>query len=114
MTIRIVEDLIVVIMMNKRIRMGLEVEVRIRGETISIISMIRTIQIREEEAEEKDLEEEASMGNVFTTVKKGIEHLNVPSAKEGKIEEQKAKPKLPMLMKMPDPHILKMLKEEKS
>ena len=45
--------------------------------------MIRKIKIREEEDEDKDLKEEASMGNVFTMEKKGIEHLNVPSAKEG-------------------------------
>ena len=94
--------------------MRLEVVVRTRGETISIISMIRTMEIREEEEEDKDLEEEASMGNVSTMKKKGIEHLNVPSAKEGQIEEQKARPELHMLMKMSDPHILKMLKEEKS
>ena len=44
--------------------------------------MIKTIEIKEEEVEDKDLEEEASTGNVFTTKKKGIEHLNIPSAKE--------------------------------
>ena len=51
--------------------------------------MIRIIKIREEEVdvEEKDLEEEASMGNIFTTKKKGIDDLIVPSAKEGQIEE---------------------------
>ena len=76
--------------------------------------MIRTIEIIEEEAEEKDLEEEAFMENVFTTKKKGIQHLNVPNAKEGQIKEQKVMPKLQMLMKMLDHHILKMLKEEKS
>ena len=45
--------------------------------------MIKTIEIKEEEAEDKALEEDASVGNVFTGGKKGIEHLNVPSAKEG-------------------------------
>ena len=69
--------------MISRIRMRLEVVVRIRGEKIPIISMIKTIEIREEEVEKKDLEEEAFMGNVFTVEKKGIENLNVPSAKEG-------------------------------
>ena len=49
--------------------------------------MIRTIEIREKEAEEKDLEEEASMGKFFTVEKKGIKHLNFPSTKEGQIEE---------------------------
>ena len=70
-------------MMIKRKRMRLEVVLKTRGETISIISMIRTIEIREEEIEDKDLKEETSMGNVFTMEKKGIENLNVPSAKEG-------------------------------
>ena len=83
----VVEDLldkiIVVVMMIKRIRMRLEVVVRTTRETISIVSMIRTIEIREEEVKDKDLEEEASVENVFTTEKKDIEHLNVPSAKEG-------------------------------
>ena len=50
--------------------------------------MIRTIEIKEEEAEDKDLEEEASKGNVFTMEKKGTEHLNVPSTKEGQIKEK--------------------------
>ena len=36
-----------------------------------------------------DLEEEASVGNVFTMEKKGIENLSVPSAKEGQIREPK-------------------------
>ena len=77
------DDLMVVIMMIKRTRMTLEVVVITRGETITVISMIRKIEIREEEVEDKDLEEEASMGNVFTVEKKGIECLNVPSSKEG-------------------------------
>ena len=76
--------------------------------------MIKTIEIREEEAEDKDLEEEASVGKVFTVEKKEIEHLNVPSSKEGQIIEQKDRRELNMLMKMPNPHILKMLKEKKS
>ena len=45
--------------------------------------MIRTIEIKEEEAKDKDLNEEASVGNVFTIEKKGIEHLNVSNTKEG-------------------------------
>ena len=79
----LVDDHTMVIMMIKIIRMRLEVEARTRGETISIISIIRIIEIREEEVEDKDLEEVASVGNVFTIEKKGIEHFNVPSAKEG-------------------------------
>ena len=44
------------------------------------------------------MEEEAFMENVFTMEKKGIENLNVTSAKERQIEEQKARPELCMLM----------------
>ena len=45
--------------------------------------MIKTIEIREEEAKDKDLEEEASMENILTAEKKGIENLHALSAKEG-------------------------------
>ena len=45
--------------------------------------MIGTIETIEEKEEGKDLEEEVSMENVFIMEKKGIEHLNVPSAKKG-------------------------------
>ena len=58
------------------------VAVRISEETISIVSKIRIIEIREEEEEDKDLEEEASVEHVFTLEKKVIGHLNVLSAKE--------------------------------
>ena len=64
--------------------------------------MIRTIEIKEEEEEEegKELEEEASMENVSTTMKKGINHLNVLSSKEGMIEEMNGRVELLLLMKM--------------
>lgn len=77
------DNIMKVVMMIRRIRMRLEVAVISKGEIIPIVSMIRTIEIKEEEVEEKDLEEEASMGKIFIMEKKGIEHLNVPSAKEG-------------------------------
>ena len=76
--------------------------------------MVRIIEIREEEEEGKDLEEEVFVENVFTIEKKGIEYLNVHSAKGGQIKEYKARQELHMLMKILDPHILKMLKEDKS
>lgn len=53
---------------------------------IPIISMIKIIEITQEEAEGKDLEDEVSVENVFTTEKKGIENLNVSSTKEGQIK----------------------------
>ena len=77
--------------MIKRTRMRLEVVLRTRGEMVLIIFMIRTLKIREEEVEEKDLEKEASVGNVFTVGKKVIENLNVLNTKDGQIEEQKAR-----------------------
>ena len=69
-------------MMTRRTRMRLEVVARTRGEITQIISMIKITKIREEEEEGKELEEEASVEIVSTTMKKGIEHLNVLSAKE--------------------------------
>ena len=78
-------------MIVKRESMRQAVLVKTRGEIIPIISMNRTIEIREEEAEDKDLEEEASIENIFTMEKKGIEHLNVPNAKEGHIKEYKSR-----------------------
>ena len=56
--------------------------------------MIRTIEIREEEEEGKELGEEASVEIVSTTTKKGIKHLNVLSAKEGMIEEMNGRVEL--------------------
>ena len=78
-----VDDLIDLTMMIRRTRMMLEVVVIIKDELIFIMSMIITIDIVEEEVEDKDLEEEAFVGNFFTVEKKGIENLNVPSAKHG-------------------------------
>ena len=77
------DSLMEAIMMIRRRRMRLVVAVRTNGEINQIISLIRTTEIREEEVEDKDLEEEATVGNIFTMEKKGIEHLNVPSTKEG-------------------------------
>ena len=79
----LVDDLMEVIMMIKRKRMILRVVSKTIWEEIPIISMIRMIEIREEEVEDKDVEEEASVGNVFIIEKKGIENLNVPCTKEG-------------------------------
>ena len=108
----LVDGLMQAKMMIKRTRMRLEVVVRTREEIIPLISMIKTIEIRDEEVEDKDVEEEAFVENVFIMEKKGIEYLNVPNAKEGQIKEQKDSPELHMLKKMLDHHILKMLKEK--
>ena len=56
--------------------------------------MIRTIEIKEEEEEGKEMEEEASVEIFFTTVKKGIKHFNVLSDKEGMIEEMNGRVEL--------------------
>ena len=78
----LVDGIMEVEMVIRRRRMRLEVALKTRGEIIPIISMIRTIEIREEEVKDKDLEEEAFVGNVFTLKKKGMKHLSVPSANE--------------------------------
>ena len=83
----LVDDLMEAEMMIKRKRMRLEVVARTRQEIAQIIFMIRIIEIIEEEEEGKELEEEASMEIVSIAMKKGIEHLNVLSAKERMIEE---------------------------
>ena len=94
------DDLMEAEMMNKRIRMRLEVVARTRGEITQIISMIKIIEIKEEEEEGKELEEEAFVEIVSTAMKKGIDHLNFLSSKEGMIEEMNGRVELQLLMKM--------------
>ena len=105
----IVEDLVDSLMeaeiMIKRISMRLEVVARTKEEITQIGSMIRIIDIKEEEEEGKELEEEAFVENDSTTMKKGINHLNVLSAKEGMIEETNGKVDLLLLMKIQGCHI---------
>ena len=67
----LVDGLMETEMMIKRIRMRLEVVARTRGEITQIVSMIRIIEIKEEEEEGKELEEEASVEIVSTAMKKG-------------------------------------------
>ena len=62
----LVDGLMEVEMMIRRKRMRLEVVARTRGEVAQIISMIRIIEIKEEEEEGNEMEEEASMENVST------------------------------------------------
>ena len=107
------DDLMEAKMMIRRKRMRLAIVVRTRGEITQIMSMITTIEIREEEEEGKELEEEAFVEVVSIAMKKGIEHLNVLNTKEGMIEEMNGKVELQLLMKIQGHHILKMLKEEK-
>ena len=108
------DDLMEAKMMTKRTRMRLEVVARTRAEITQIVSMIRIIEIKEEEEEGKELEEESFVEIVSTIIKNGIEHLNILNAKEGMIEEMNGRVELWLLMKMQGHHILKMLKEEKS
>ena len=60
----------------------------------------KIIEIKEEEEEGKELEEEASMEIVSISMKKGIEHLNVLSTKEGMIEEMNGRVEMQSLMKI--------------
>ena len=77
------DDLMEADMMIRGTRMRLEVAITTKGVIIPIISMIKKIEIREEEVEDKDSEVEAFVGNVFIVEKKDIEHLNALGAKEG-------------------------------
>ena len=88
----LVDGLMEAKMMIRRTRMGLEVVARTKGEITQIISMIKIIEIREEEEEGKELEEEASIEIISTVMKKGIKHLNVLNTKEGMIEEMNGRP----------------------
>ena len=87
----VVEDLVdghmVAEMKIRKSRMR-PVTVKIREEIIST----RVIEIIEEEEEDKDLEEEASVEHVFTVEKKVIGHSNVLNAKDKQTGELKAKP----------------------
>ena len=58
------------------------------------ISIFNIIEIREEEEEDKELEEEVFMEIVSTVMNKGIEHLNVLNTKEGMIEEMNGREEL--------------------
>ena len=73
-------------MMMRRTRIRLEIVARTRGEITQIFSIIKTIEIKEEHEEGKELEEEAYVEIIFTTMKKGIKHFNVLNTKEGMIE----------------------------
>ena len=99
--------------MMKRTKMRVEVVAKTRGKITQIISMIKTIEIIDEEEEGKELEEEASMENVPTATKKGIDHLNVLRTKEGIIEEMNGRVELLFLMKIQGHRNVKMMKEEK-
>ena len=92
------DSLMEAIMMIRRTRMRSKVVVRTKG----VISPIRTTKIIEEEEEEesKDMEEEVSVENVSIATKKGINHLNILSAKEAMIEEMNGRVEMQLLMKM--------------
>ena len=91
----LVDGHMVIEMKIQKIRMR-PVAVRISEEIIPIASRIRIIEIREEEEEDKDLEEVASVEHVFTVEKKVIGHLNVLSAKAEQTGEMKARTELHM------------------
>ena len=60
--------------------------------------MIKIIEIKEEEEEGKEMEEEASLETISTTMKKGIKYLNVLSTKEGMIEKMNGRVELQLLI----------------
>ena len=99
--------------MKTKIKMKMRVLAGTRGMRVSTAPMTKTLKIREEEVEDMDKEEEASMVPVSIVMKKVIMPLNVLNDKEGQIGELRAKLGLLMWMKMHNHHIQRMQKEER-
>ena len=86
-----------------------------RGMRFSTDPMIKTLEIKEDEAEhmDKDQEEEAFVVPIFIAIKKVIEPLNALNDKEGQIGEMMVKQGLFMWMMMHSHHIQRMQKQER-
>ena len=101
--------------MRPRRKMKMWVLAETRGMRVSTTPMIKTLEIREEEAEDmdKDQEEEVSMVPISIAMKKVIVPLNALNDKEGQIGELRVKLGLLMLMRMHSHHTQRMQKEER-
>lgn len=64
-------------------RMVIIVVVRIKGEIIPTILVIKIMEIKEEEEEEEDWEEEDFVEHISNVMKKGIEPMSVSNIKGG-------------------------------
>ena len=98
--------------MRPRRKMKMWVLEKTRGMRVSTIPMIKTLAIREEEAEDmdKDQEEEAFVVPIFIAMKKLIMPLNALNNKEGHIGKLRVKVGLLMWMRMHNHHIQRMQK----
>ena len=85
-----------------------------KGMRVSTASMIKNLEIREEEVEDVDKvqEEKAFMVLIFILMKKIIMPTNSLNAKEGQIGELMVKQGFLMWMRMHNHHIQRMWKEE--
>ena len=101
--------------MGRKRKVKMWVLAETRGMRVSTAPMIKTLEIREDEAEDmdKDQEEEASMVPVSIAMKKVIVPLNDRNDKEGQIGELRVKLGLLMRMRMHSHHIQRMKKEER-
>ena len=84
-----------------------------RGMRVSTTLVIKTLEIREEEVEDVDKEEEASMLPISIAMEKVIMPVNALNDKEGQIGELRVKLGLLMWMRMHNHHIQRMQKEER-
>jgi len=91
--------------MKPKRKMKMWLLARTRGMWVSTTPMIKTLEIKEEEVEDMDKEEEASMEPISIAMKKVIMPLNALNDKEGQIGELRAKLGLLMWMRMHNHHI---------
>ena len=86
-----------------------------RGMRVLTAPVIKTLEIKEEEAEDVDKgqEEEASLAPVSIAMKKVIVPLNALNNKEGQIGELRVKLGLLIWMRMHSHHIQRMQREER-
>ena len=99
--------------MKPKRKMKMWVLAETRGMRVSTAPVIKTLEIRDEEVEDVDKEEEASVVPVSIAMKKVIMPLNSLNDKEGQIGELRAKLGLLMWMRMHNHHIQRMQKEER-
>ena len=101
--------------MKPKRKMMMWVLVEIRGMRVSTAPMIKTLEIREDEAGgmDKDQKEEASMVPISIAMKKVIVPLNSLNDKKGQIGELRVKLGLLMWMRMHTHHIQRMQKDER-
>ena len=96
--------------MRPRRKMKMWILARTKGMRVSTTPVIKTLEIKEEEAKDmdKDQEEEAFVALISIAMKKVIVPLNALNDKEGHIGELLVKQRLLMWMRMHSHHIQRM------